>query len=548
MRKILPMLMVMGIAVWSVWPVIKKPATAFAYGGDDGIITWQLNQTIQKIPKDLGKLFDGNIFYPYKDTTAYHMLLVPSAILGYLPVQITGSPVAAYNTALIAGQILTMLAAWLWFREMSHDDWSGAAGAVVLGLCQIRMFFSVHIHMWIMQWMLVSAWMLWRYTQNKKTWQLYVAGAFLAVQFWESIYQAYWILIMGVIILWGSRKELWKQKGHLAVIAGGVLVLISPVLAAFGRIYGEFGFGGSIREAANFSMSVNELWQNFWSPSLYVLMVVAILKISPSLIPPLKVRGGNGGVMKDVWWLAGLMIMGVVLALGPVLKWEGETVKIFGKIFIPLPYGVLYYLVPGFSVLRSVHRFVWLAALGGAGIIAVGFHNTLLRPPLASRGGFFEGNIRRAIAIVSVLLVAIVGGTTVKRDLEFPRPENYPAVYGWLASQPGKAILEYPVYMYDQTEHGLEMYRMVYSLKHKKGLIGGASGFMPPDRQKLLVDIRLNYPNKELDGKLSQLGVDYVVVHKEETTVEKLGEFARDSRLGPEWEDEKTIVYRINAI
>ena len=519
--KILAFLVVTGVAVWSVWPVIKKPATAFAYGGDDGIITWQLNQTIQKISGRTGSLFDGNIFYPYKNTAAYHMLLIPSAILGYWPTQITGSPVAAYNTALIAGQLLTMLAAWLWFREISKDDWAGAAGAVVLGLCQIRMFFSVHIHMWIMQWMLISAWMLWRYVQNKKIWQLYAAGVFFAVQFWEGIYQAYWILIMGVIILWGSRRDLWKQRKHLAVIAGGILLLISPVLVVYGRIYQEFGFGGSIREAANFSMSVNELWQNFLSPGLFVLLLITIWRMA-------KVK-----LSKDQKWLTVLLITGVILALGPVLKWEGETVKIFGRIFIPLPYGVLYYLIPGFSVLRSVHRMVWLSAFAGAGLITIALSHL---------------QKRKIIGIAVALLVAIAGGTTVQRNSEFPRPENYPAVYGWLAGQPGKAILEYPVYMYDQAEHGLEMYRMVYSLKHGKSLIGGASGFVPPERQSLLVDIRLNYPNRGLDLKLRQLGTDYVVVHKNETVAGKLTEFIKDPGLVKEWEDETAIVYRLVGI
>ena len=51
--------MVLGIAVWSVWPVVKNFKTAFAYGGDDGIITWQLTQWRHG--------FQGNIFYPYTE-------------------------------------------------------------------------------------------------------------------------------------------------------------------------------------------------------------------------------------------------------------------------------------------------------------------------------------------------------------------------------------------------------------------------------------------------------------------------------------------------
>jgi hypothetical protein len=135
MKKLLPFLVVMGIAVWSVWPVIENFPNAFAYGGDDALITWQLNQW--------GNNFQGNIFYPYKNTAAYHMLLVPSAIIGYWPVKITGSPVAAYNTTLILGQIMIAAVAYWWFKEMAHPSPKASegamVGAVVLILCQIRM-------------------------------------------------------------------------------------------------------------------------------------------------------------------------------------------------------------------------------------------------------------------------------------------------------------------------------------------------------------------------------------------------------------------------
>jgi hypothetical protein len=259
-------------------------------------------------------------------------------------------------------------------------------------------------------------------------------------------------------------------------------------------------------------MSVNDLWGKFASPGLYILLVAAVIK---------------KGWLRERWlWI--LLIFGVVMALGPVLKWQDTTLKIQDKWWIPMPYGILYYLVPGISALRSVHRYIWLAALAASGLIALGINNR-----------------RKSIALGGLLLVAIAGGGRLTPRGDFPKPAEYPAVYAWLKTQPGKVILEYPVYDWADKNHGWEMYRMVYSLVHKKYLINGASGFMPPERGKLLEEIKVSYPSKQLDDKLGGLGVDYVIVHKDEISMEKLKGLEKNKNLKKIWEDEVNSVYRL---
>ncbi len=509
----IPFVIVLAVSAWSIWPVLSRPLTAWAWGGDDGIITWQMNQTIQKIPGGLNHIFEGNIFYPYQKTAAMHMLLVPSALIGYLPVKLSGNPVAAYNTVLIVAQFLTVTVLYLWLKELTKNPRAAAVGTLAFSLSQIRMSFDVHIHMWIMQWLILACWMMWRYGQNKKIWQLYVAGLFLAVQCWESIYQAFWIGFTGVIILWPNIAGLLKQKKHLLLILLGVGLLVSPVAYAYGSVYQEFGYAGSIREAAHFAMSVNDLWGKFLSPGLYILLAVAIIK---------------KGWLREKWlWL--LLVFGVVMALGPALKWQDTTLKILDKWWIPLPYGVLYYLVPGVSVLRSVHRYIWLAALAASGLIALGVNNR-----------------RKSLALGAVLLVVIAGGGRLTPRGDFPRPEEYPAVYAWLKDQPAEVILEYPVFTWaDGTKHWREMNRMVFSLLHRKNLINGAAGFMPPAREKLLTEIQRDYPSAELNRKLSETGVDFVIVHKKETDLEKLTELETLKGQEKVWEDAESAVYKL---
>ena len=514
-------IIVMVIAAWSIWPILRHPATAFAYGGDDALITWQINQTIQKIPSGLNRLFDGNIFYPYKNTAAFHMLLVPSAFLGFLPVKLTGNPVAAYNTAIILSQFLTLSVVFFWFRELTTDAWGSAIATVPFALSQIRMGFDVHIHMWIMHWLVLAAWLIWRYTQNKKIWQLYLAGLFLAIQIWESIYQAHWVMIFAVILLLPVRRQLRSHLKHLLVIFVAVLLLVLPVVGVYFSVFRQFGYLGSIRESAHFSMSLNDLWGKFLSPGLYLnLLIIALVVRKKSL--SLRVFPS---------WLIWLLTIGLLFSLGPVLKWQDHTVKIFDKLFLPLPFGIFYYLAPGLSVLRSVHRYIWLAALAASGLVAVGFSRYQSR--------------RRLILSITLLILAVLGGSTVKRDRQFPPPQDYPSVYSWLQGQPGQVILEYPVYTWADKLHGQEMYRMLYSLKHKKKMVNGASGFLPPERGALFSRIVSNYPNPRLQAELKALGVDYVIVHKNETSLDKLAQLAADPQLDRLWENPTSIVYAL---
>ena len=516
MKKWAALILVLGLAGWNIWPIIKNPATAFAWGGDDGLITWYLNDTIQKIPGDLKNLWQGNIFYPYKYTRAFGVMLIPSALLVALPTKIIGTHVAAYNLTIILAQFLTAIFLWKWFCELSDDPLAAAVGTVVFLFSQIKMSFVVHIHFWVMQWLVLGAWMVWKYAKDGRVWQLYVAGAALAIQFWESIYQAYWIALWIGIWLWVKRKKLIGDWKHWLVILVGVGVLVSPVVYVYAQVYREWGYAGSIREAAHFSASLNDLWGMNANPGMYVLLAALVLSTKGEV---LRVRGTR--------WLVALLIFGVVMALGPVLKWQGETVKIWDRFFVPLPYGLFHYLIPGFSSLRSVHRWLWVAGLAASGLVAVG---------LSWRRGVYW------LGLLGVLIVGIVGGDRVRARGNFQRPEDYPTVYTWLRDAPGKVILEYPVYNWADKHFDQEMFRMTYSLKHRKKLVGGAFGFLPKERGELLGKIQVEYPSVELNRILKDMGVNYVVVHKSECLMINV-----QCSMGGKilWEDENDVVYEL---
>lgn len=522
--NLFPLLIVIAVAIYSVFPSIIDFTDSLIYLGDDILITWVLNQNIQKIPHDLGNVFQGNIFYPFKNTMLYSHMLIPSSIIGYLPVKLTGSFASAFNSAHIFGQLSLMVILYFWFKEMFKDKWAAAVGSVVLGLSQIHFHYIAHLHVWNMQWWLTALWMLWRFRKNGKVWQLYLAGLMFSIQIWENPLEFYRALVPAVIILLPKWRELIKNFRHLAAIILIVLIIVSPYLAAYIGFIREFSYVRPIREVAHFSMSLNFLWEHFFSPSLFGLFILSFV-----LVGYKKLKSD-----RNFNWMILTTITSFILSFGPVFKWKEKTFKFFGKIFIPLPYVLLYYTIPGFQAMRTPSRWMVMMAFGMAGIITLALSK-------------YKGRYKNVV-IFSALVIAIVGGIKVNFVPPIaPRPGDFPKVYDWLMETDGDAILEYPMYTWASPNNGLqkEFFRMMYSLKHKKNLVNGGSGYMPPSRQKLLGRINSKFPEKEIVDTLTNFGIDYVVVHKDEidnVTFRKIDKWGRELLV---WNDLDDYVYKL---
>lgn len=409
-----------------MWPLLVNPGRMADRGSDGWFINWVINRQIKNITgcvrhpnecKDL--IFQGNIFYPNKNVLAYSEMFTLSGMLAYFPVILSKNPGVASGFVMLVGQAMTMLAVYLIWSNVTKNTWGSAIAAIAFGLSQIRWEYQVHMQMWSMQYWLLSYWLISR--------RRYVLGAVLiGLQAWESVLPVYFAL---VILLLTS-----KLSKYLILS----LLIMLPVISVYRNVARENNFSRSIRDAAHGSMSVDDLWGKFYSPGLFILLIVAAKQVRPKLF-------------------VAILMTGVIMALGPVLKWQGKTVKIFDKYPVPLPYAITYYVVPGMDAFRTPSRWIWLAGFGMSGIIAMGLTHTL-----------------RGVGLLGCLLVAIVGGTHLTKYIDLPKPEEFPVVYKWLKEQPGKVVLELPMGGDER-----ESKRMYYSWLHNKYLINGFSGFSP---------------------------------------------------------------------
>ncbi len=547
-KHIFPILTLIVISLYSIWPVITNFTTHIPETYDGLFITWNINETIEKIPYDLPHLFEGNIFYPYQNVKAYSETFVTSALLAYIPVKLTGIPIAAFNFPFIFGQIATMLALYFWYFELSKSRWSSVIAAIAVGLSQIRMHYFGHLQMWGMEWWLLSTLMLWQFAKSGKIKHWYFALFFFILQMWESLLPAFWIILIGILLI----PSMWKHSKRLqhSILTSAILtfVFISPVLWLYFAFYQEFHTVRSIRDAAHFAMSVDDLWKVFFSPGLFGLVGIILtfvilehLKRSDRIslqIGTLSLVGFYRSLLnvarfftpsrmtKELTFLMLLASTSFVLSLGPVLNYSHQTVKLFSILFIPLPYGILYYIVPGFGAFRTSSRFVWLFAFALGGIVA------LLLPKLPK------------YKFLTILL-AIFFGTRITTIYPIPQPHDYPPLYAWLQSQPNSVILELPIYTSTAPHAENEVKRMLYSLSHKKKLVNGYSGFFPPEWLDLVGDLGTKFPSAELEQQLKDRDVDYIIVHKDEYGNEKVEEIEKWGKKKTVWEDDNTYVIMI---
>ncbi len=453
-----------------------------------------------------GQIFDGSIFYPYKNVLAYSDMYFLSAAWSYPWSKVLHNPALVSGLVLIVGQIMTMLMSYVWWKKISGNRWAAAIMTTAFGVSQIRLHYQVHLQMWSMQYLLLGLWWIYNWIADKKSWKLYAGTAMLALQVWESLLPVFFGAMVVAVWMWVYKNEFWAERKKLfGAVALGVVIAAAP-LAAYWGVAREFNYQRSVRDAAHDGMSVDELWERFASPGIFLVAAAVFLLTVRKKIPWVK--------SKEVRWLIIVVIVSLVMALGPVLKFDGKTVKFFDTWFVPLPYAAAYYTIPGFGALRTPSRWVWMFAWSLSGVTAIG----LARLLSVTKNHY-------PVKVISLMLFVFLAGTSIKDVRRLPDFYTSPKVYQWISQQPGEVVVELPLVNNDsQTE------AMQYLLMSDKKLMNGYSGFFPPERAKWGELLNSNFPNPKAIEELRIADVDWVVINKSKMFIPNAGIYSPDIR------------------
>ncbi len=199
------------------------------------------------------------------------------------------------------------------------------------------------------------------------------------------------------------------------------------------------------------------------------------------------------------------------------------------------PYLFLYRWVPGFGSLRAVPRIHVMFMLAVAILAAEGMVIVLRKLPRS----------RRRMAVAAILLVIGIEYLSAPIPVvSAPRQSEFPAVQQWLAErEDDPVVVAYPLRRLRD-----EWLRVYYSTAHRRRMINGYSGYIPPLYEELRSKER-QIPNQEVVGDLQALGVDLVLIETAKLKARRLerlrSRLARLQGLELIEDFDGTLVYRV---
>ncbi|HUU45307.1 MAG TPA: hypothetical protein VM118_06200, partial [Acidobacteriota bacterium] len=361
------------------------------------------------------------------------------------------------------------------------------------------------------------------------------AALTMAVQSYFGWYSTFHLLAALVVLLgWeivrepGRWRRLpWRKAAPLALMSAALMVpsalpyiLQKLAMPEFNRPFSEtvrcsadlldYLRVNSDNILARFNLPLGNWWSGFFpglvATGLTAVAVAAVFRTATktSASEPrsgrttLRARA-RAAVRRwgEIGYLPILGASGLVLSLGPFFKVAGHN------LWIPLPYTLCYYLIPGFSSMRTPGRFAVLVALATAVLAGLGFDALRRRYPRL--GSTF---------LVGTLLVAgVLAWSPTLPFVAYPDRASMPPVYGWLAEQPDSGpILELPVTAGRDSESTIDLRRQMYVLYHGKPRLDGASGFTSNRYTEFRRDMQA-FPAPETIERAYDMGARRLIVH-----------------------------------
>jgi hypothetical protein len=487
-----------ALSIVHTWPLVTNPAgLSLNDNGDAQLNEWILAWIVHQLPRDPLDLFDANIFYPAKDSLAFSEPLILPAIIGAPIFWLGGSPVLAYNLLLIAGFVLTALAAYAivvaWTQDRRAAMLTGALFAFNTHTLT-RLPHLQAIHAYGLPLALLFADRLIRQPQVGSA--LGLAAAMTATVYISGYLVVFATIAVAVVLV--AQINEWRRHtraviGMLALAAVVTAVVAVPVVLPYRRAAIEQGMVRSVDNVRQFSATPTgylaasgRLHASTWSERFlrnpvdtFFPGIVATLLAGAGLWRTLRTRAHASRVVM----LIALGVVGFVLSLG---------------VRTPV-YGWLFAVFPPMQSLRAAARFgnlflLALAVAAGLGLAAV------------SRG--IGSRRRRAMAIAALLLATL---EALRAPISYRRFNGVPGLYDLLARESAPVVLaEMPFYPGHAAFQNAEY--VLNSTAHWRPLMNGYSGYIPASYRNLAW-VLWYFPREHAIKAMRDAGVTHFTVH-----------------------------------
>jgi hypothetical protein len=470
------------LAVVATWPLATHLGTAIPSDlGDPLLIAWVLGWDADRLKHAFHGLWDAPILFPYVKTLAFseHFLgiAVWTAPLVWLR---GGSPLVAYNVALMLSIVLAGSGAYLLGRELTGRRDAALVSGVAFAFCQARLPHTAHLQMLMIGWTPLMLWALHRYFAGASRSMLAAFAFFWIEQTASNLYTLFLVVppVAAVVSygLWHAGERRWRRLGELAITGALMLATFAPVALVYRDVRERYGLRRSQQDVDNYSADLSAYGHGSAEIVPHVAIAPVLFRQSAKpagpegeLFPGLTIlvlsAGGLALVVlrrrrfpPGVAYVASGMVA-LLLSLGAAPAAWGKSLPV-GAL-----YRFLYAYAPGFDGLRVPSRFSTMVYLTLA-VLAGGAVLWLPKNRAATRAGV-------AAAIVLMLLEGLPRSMPMPSMVDLERTNR--AAYRWIRDRDQGPMLELPI---GDVDTSLVAFRYQYlSLTHHQRIMNGRSGY-----------------------------------------------------------------------
>lgn len=486
------------LAIVHTWPLATSPAVLSRNdNGDAQLNEWILAWIVHQLPRDPGRLFDANIFYPAANTLAFSEPLIVPALMGAPVVWLGGSPVLTHNLLLLLGLALSGLAAYAVVFAWTRDRLAAIVAGSLFAFNTHTLTRLAHLqamHAYGLPLALLAIDRLIRLPDRR-------AAAWLALTLASMAYTSGYLFVFASLMVplallarvveWRLRWRRITAATILAVLAAAVLIL--PVALPYRRAAVEQGMVRSVESVREYSATIRgyaaaagRVHFTTWSARFFDNPVDAFFPgVTAVAFAGYAVwRSRRSHHASRVLMLCSIGAAGFVLSLGlqtPVYAW-------------------LYAIFPPMQGLRAAARFGGLVLLAVALLAGLGVWAARQAPRCRPW--------RTPIGVLAALLVNV---EALRAPFEYRRFEGISNIYAELAKEPGPVVLaETPFYppqaVFENAEYVLN------STAHWRPLMNGYSGYTPESYRRVAWTFWY-FPREHAIEAMREAGVTHFTVH-----------------------------------
>lgn len=514
-------------SVFITYPLLFHMGDYVTGYGDELVIAWIQTWVIHIVSSgNIFSLFNANLYYPFHNSFAYSEQFLTSSVLSWIPLHISRQPISVVNFTFISSLFLLGVSVYTLAYYVTRNFWASLLSGTCVVFSPAVLDKAVHLQILSIQYVPFAMLFFLLFFDTTKTRYLLISLVFFLLQTYNSFVPGYFIIfsylfIFGYYLVVERKKVLSLITPRHILLCIAACALIIPIMLPYFQVSKEYHYVRDIRDTIHFALQPEDFLYTGTSSRLQDLLLKIPIK-QTSVYQ--EIKPGFIGLTFTVITLVSLFyffktlkkhfdyttiftsigLFGLVLSLGPFL--HINRVTIHHPFPIPLPYGLLYYIIPGFKGIRDTERWEMLAILAFAIVSALVLHRLLKKISL-----------NKQISIYVFLIICVI--TEFKFPLHFypvPQVKNFPKVYSFLATTPKDTkVIFLPIFNWNQFPYTQEeIWREYYSTIEFRPMVNGYTGFSSIPWQKIVSDMWSNFPYNLSISELHQLGLTYIIVDK----------------------------------